>query len=129
MVSSSSSKYLYGAAALVVVGLVAFAATKQAAPSPYDAFAQCLTQNNVKMYGAWWCSHCKNQKELFGSSFDYVDYIECSTPSRTMNQICQNAKIEGYPTWEFTDGSRASGEQSLQTLAEKSQCVLPTDSL
>ncbi len=125
--SKQSSYYLYGAAVLVVVGLVVFAANSsvgQGTPSPYDAFAQCLTDSGATMYGAWWCSHCENQKELFGSSFDNVNYIECSTAARTMNQTCSDAGIEGYPTWRFSDGSQLSGEQSLETLAQKSGCSL-----
>lgn len=126
--SKQSSYYLYGAAVLVVVGLIVFAANSsvgQSAPSPYDDFASCLTTAGVTMYGAWWCPHCESQKDLFGSAFDHVNYVECSTAARTMNQTCRDAGIEGYPTWEFSDGSRASGEQSLETLAQKSGCVLP----
>lgn len=126
--SNQSSYYLYGAAVLVVVGLIVFAANStigQNAPSPYDDFASCLTTAGVSMYGAWWCPHCEQQKDLFGSAFDHVNYVECSTAARTMNQTCKDAGIEGYPTWEFSDGSRASGEQSLETLAQKSGCALP----
>lgn len=126
MKNSKSSYYLYGAAALVVVGLIAFATTQEAAPSAYDEFAQCLTDDGVKMYGAWWCPHCQSQKKLFGSSFAHVTYIECSTVSKSMNQTCKDAGVEGYPTWEFSDASRLGGEQSLETLAEKSGCALPT---
>lgn len=126
--SKQSSYYLYGAAILVVVGLVVFAVNNTVGdddPSSYDEFAQCLTTAGVTMYGAWWCPHCENQRELFGSAFDSVDYVECSTAARTMNQTCQDAGIEGYPTWEFADGSRVSGEQTLETLADKSGCALP----
>ncbi|MCR4314527.1 MAG: hypothetical protein NUV84_04775 [Candidatus Uhrbacteria bacterium] len=126
--SKQSSYYLYGAAVLVVVGVIVFAANNsvgRSSPSPYDDFAQCLSNAGVTMYGAWWCPHCESQKDLFGSAFNNVTYIECSTAARTMNQTCQDAGIEGYPTWEFSDGSRASGEQSLETLAQKSGCVLP----
>jgi hypothetical protein len=41
-----------------------------------------------------------------------------------MNQICQEAKIEGYPTWEFKDGTRVSGEQTLEDLGKKAECTL-----
>ncbi|MBI4435611.1 hypothetical protein HY630_02980 [Candidatus Uhrbacteria bacterium] len=125
--SKQSSYYLYGASVLVVVGLVVFAANNsvgQNAPSPYDGFAQCLTDSGVTMYGAWWCPHCSRQKDVFGSAFDYVNYIECSTAARTMNQTCRDAGIEGYPTWDFADGSRVSGEQTLEALAQKSGCPL-----
>ena len=126
--SKQSSYYLYGAAVLMVVGLLVFAANRSVgdrAPSPYDEFASCLSSAGTTMYGAWWCPHCENQKDLFGSAFDNVTYVECSTPARTMNQICRDAGIQGYPTWEFSDGSRVSGEQSLETLVLKSGCALP----
>jgi len=33
--------------------------------------------------------------------------------------------IEGYPTWEFPDGSRQSGEVPFSQLSERSGCPLP----
>lgn len=89
----------------------------------YDQLAQCLTINGTKMYGAYWCSHCVNQKRLFGSSFEKINYIECSLPDgKTQIDECRQAGIKGYPTWEFGDGSRLEGEISLATLAKKSNC-------
>ncbi len=123
----SSATIFYVIAIVIVVGLIGFSVTKKAAPSPYDTFAQCLTDKGVKMYGAWWCPHCTNQKELFGTAFSKVSYTECSAPnSQSMNQTCKDAGITGFPTWEFSDSSRLSGEQTFQTLSEKSGCELPT---
>lgn len=122
----SPASYFYIIAVAIVVALIVFTTNKNIAPSPYDEFAQCLSDKGVKMYGAWWCPHCQAQKELFGSSVKLVNYIECSSPgSQSMNQVCKDAGIEGYPTWEFADQTRASGEQTLEALAEKSGCVLP----
>lgn len=124
-----SSLYLYGAAGLAVVALIALIATNKVAttaPSVNDGFAQCLADKGVKMYGAWWCPHCKDQKALFGSAFKKVDYVECSpNQTKTMSQECKDAKIEGYPTWVLGDDSRLSGQQTFETLAEKSGCALP----
>ncbi|MEK7452402.1 MAG: hypothetical protein AAB664_03615, partial [Patescibacteria group bacterium] len=117
----------YGAAVLVVVGLIVYAARTQSVPAnpKIDAFAQCLTDQGVKMFGAWWCPHCKEQKDLFGKSFEKIAYTECAVPnSQGMNQTCKNAKIEGYPTWEFKDGSRLSGIQTLDILGGKANCVI-----
>jgi hypothetical protein len=123
----SSAIYFFGLAAVIVVGLVGFKIYQSRAPSPYDSFAECLTDSGAKMYGAWWCPHCERQKESFGSAFRYVEYIECSPGgSRTMSQQCRADGIEGFPTWEFADGSRESGEQSFRALAEASGCQLPT---
>jgi hypothetical protein len=60
-----------------------------------DAFAKCLTEKGWAMYGAEWCSHCKSQKELFGSSFQYIKYIECSDST----ELCTAKGINGLPTW------------------------------
>ena len=49
MSSQSSAKYLYAATAAVAIGLVVFAVVKNSTPSLYDEFAQCLTDNGVKM--------------------------------------------------------------------------------
>ena len=90
-------------------------------------FAECLTENGAKMYGTYWCSHCISQKKGFGSAWDSINYIECSLPGgKGQTAICERAGIEGYPTWEFADGSRMSGEVPHETLAEKTGCVSPS---
>ncbi len=89
-------------------------------------FAQCLTDNGAKMFGAYWCGHCKEQKELFGDGFKNIKYIECSLPGGDgQTELCKKENIEGYPLWEFKDGSRESGQLPLETLSEKTGCPLP----
>ncbi len=91
-----------------------------------DSFASCLAEKGATFYGAFWCPHCQNQKALFGNSARLLSYVECSTPDgKNQLPVCIEAKINGYPTWEFADGSRESGEVSLERLAEKTFCVLP----
>ena len=112
----------------LIVFLFITSCAKSAAPSSslqYDNFAKCLSDNNVRMYGAYWCPHCANQKEMFGDSFQYVNYIECSLPNRAgQTQACKDAIIESYPTWEFKDGSRTKGEMTFLQLSQKSGCSL-----
>src|SRR3989344_2860444 len=110
--------------AVVAIGALAWKGSNQG-PGQYDDFARCLTEKGAKMYGAYWCSHCKNQKELFGSSWQYVDYIECAIPNQqTQTGVCQNANIQSYPTWEFAGGNRVSGEMSFEQLSQQSGCPL-----
>ena len=92
--------------------------------STLGVFAKCLADSGVKMYGASWCSHCQNQKKLFGESFNEIEYIECADPanSNKQAQTCTDADITGYPTWIFADGQRLAGELTLQSLSEKSGC-------
>jgi len=78
------------------------------------------------MYGAYWCPHCAEQKEMFGSSFQYVPYIECGIKgSRDEAPVCAQAGVKHFPTWQFPDGERREGALALQTLSQKSGCPLP----
>jgi glutaredoxin len=88
-------------------------------------FAKCLTDNGVKMYGAFWCPHCARQKEMFGSTFEHVNYVECSLPDKSgQTEVCKEAVIKTYPTWEFGDGSRVEGVQTLEDLSRTSGCKM-----
>ena len=98
-------------------------------PGTYDALAKCLSEKGAKFYGAFWCPHCQDQKDIFGSSVEFLPYIECSDPneknSSIFQQACKDANIKSYPTWVFADGSRLVGKQELSTLADKTGCQLP----
>lgn len=95
-------------------------------PGKYDAFATCLKDQGAIFYGAFWCPHCKAQKDLFGDSVKYLPYVECSTPdSQSQTPICAQKGIQSYPTWIFTNGDKLSGEVPLADLAAKTGCSLP----
>ena len=55
----------------------------------YDAFARCLTDRQVKMYGAYWCPHCAEQKEMFGESFALAPYVECGVAGDRRAGFCR----------------------------------------
>jgi len=72
------------------------------------------------MYGAYWCPHCAEQKKLFGSAFDYVNYVECDPKGKDANPaLCQQKGIGGFPTWEIGN-DLYEGTRSLQELARLS---------
>ena len=83
-----------------------------------DTLAMCLRDKEVTMYGAYWCSHCKNQKDLLGDAFRFIPYVECTKDP----QKCIENGIRGYPTWIYPGGERLEGEQSLEKLAQTSKC-------
>lgn len=117
---------VWSVVAMVVVGGIAFLVKANAKPGELDGFATCLKDKGAIFYGAFWCPHCQNQKEMFGKSQKLLPYVECSTPDGNGQlPVCQEKQIGGYPTWEFTDGSRTSGETPLKTLSEKTGCPLP----
>jgi hypothetical protein len=94
--------------------------------SRMDAFAQCLGAKGAKMYGAYWCPHCAEQKELFGSSFQFAPYVECGIKgSHDQAQICTDAGVKRFPTWTFADGARVEGEHTLEFLGQETGCPLP----
>lgn len=93
--------------------------------SKLDSFAKCLKDKGAVMYGAFWCSHCKDQKNMFGASEKYLPYVECSNSDNSETQTCKNEEINGYPTWKFLDKTNHSGVMTLGELALKTGCVLP----
>ncbi|MCY7332323.1 MAG: vitamin K epoxide reductase family protein [Pseudanabaena sp. CAN_BIN31] len=82
--------------------------------------AQHLTVTNAKMYGAYWCPHCIDQKKQFGEAQKLVPYIECDSKGvNPQTELCQQKGITGFPTWEI-NGKMLSGERSLDELATAS---------
>lgn len=110
---------IFGLVALIIAGVLIFAPRRPAVN--LDEFAKCLAQKGAVMYGAYWCSVCKKEKEAFGDSFRFVSYVECSTETRK----CLDAGINGYPTWTFPDGRKFEGLQGVEKLSQESGCPLP----
>jgi len=118
-----TSHYVIGIAIVLIATGIIWVVARAGRPGPADALAQCLTEKGVKMYGAYWCPHCQNQKKKFGNSWQYVRYVECSLPGgRGQTQECNDAGIKGYPTWEFAEGKRLEGERSFGELAKAAGC-------
>lgn len=85
------------------------------------ALATHLKQVGAKMYGAFWCPHCHDQKQLFGrEASSQINYIECDPKGKNPQpDLCEAANVQSYPTWEI-NGKLVSGTQSLEELAELS---------
>lgn len=76
-----------------------------------------LKSKNSKMYGAFWCTHCYDQKQRFGKkAFSMLTYIECDKNGvDSQFQLCRDKRIPGYPTWEI-DGELFPGEIDITEL-------------
>ncbi|KAG8373609.1 hypothetical protein BUALT_Bualt11G0042100 [Buddleja alternifolia] len=97
--------------------------TKESSPLALS-LAKHLHSIGAKLYGAFWCSHCLDQKEIFGrEAAKLLDYVECFPDGvmkgTKMSQACVDAKLEGFPTW-IINGQVLSGEKQLSELAELS---------
>jgi hypothetical protein len=110
--------------ALAVVLVLGFAMNTiifKADPAKLE-LAQCLTDKGVKMYGAFWCGACTNQKELFGPAFDAINYIECDERGKNPQpEVCKLEGISGYPTWSINE-QKSTGVQPLESLAASTGC-------
>lgn len=90
--------------------------------------AQHLDDVGATMYGAWWCPHCHDQKQLFGEeAAEEIPYVECAEDGQNPQpDLCRSAGITGFPTWKV-DGQSYEGAQPLQRLAEVSGYDGPTN--
>lgn len=121
-----SSWYWIVGVFVIVVAIIYFGGRGEAEVGKYDDFAKCLDDSGTKMYGAYWCPHCSNQKELFGASAKHIPYVECDPRGNNADKAaCDAAGVQGFPTWVFPDGTRISGETSLRQLSISSGCELP----
>ncbi len=94
-----------------------------------DDFARCLADKGATLYAHESCSHCQDQKSLFGDAVEYLNQVECANESGGWTQTCIDVlenlgEQAGVPTWIFKDGSYLKGKQSLETLAQKTGCPL-----
>ena len=72
---------------------------------------------NAKMYGAFWCSHCNNQKQELGiEAAKLFEYVECAKDGvDSKYSVCKDEKIPGFPTWQI-NGQLFPGEKDLSEL-------------
>ena len=91
--------------------------------------AEYLAESGATMYGAWWCPHCHEQKQLFGKeAAKVINYVECAPDGQNpQTETCQAKEgISGFPTWEI-NGKFYGGTQSLGELATASGYTGPQD--
>ena len=88
-----------------------------------------LQRHNIptaKMYGAYWCPHCADQKAMFGKSFRYVTYVECAIKdSHELAPTCAAAGVKLFPSWQFGANPPIEGVFPMQELSDKTGCSLP----
>jgi hypothetical protein len=106
---------------LVVIAVVVISLPRK----DYDAFASCLAEKGLVMAGTSWCHYCAAQKDAFKGAFEDVliptgAYKDCDQ----QKTWCEEAGVEGYPSWVLPDGNLLVGVQRLTTLATVSGCSL-----
>ena len=83
------------------------------------ALAEDLQSLDATFYGAFWCSHCFDQKQALGKqAMARIPYVECSKEGVDAQvTLCKDKKVPGYPTWEI-NGKLYPGEQALEELQD-----------
>ncbi|XP_074274969.1 thiol-disulfide oxidoreductase LTO1 isoform X1 [Silene latifolia] len=84
------------------------------------SLAKHLHSIGAKMYGAFWCTHCHEQKEMFGrEAAKLLDYVECFPDGVKKGTLIAPACIgvPGFPTWVIND-EVFSGEKTIEELAK-----------
>ncbi|QEY32930.1 thioredoxin [Synechococcus sp. RSCCF101] len=85
------------------------------------ALADHLQEQGAVMYSAYWCPHCHDQKELFGTeATSRLTIIECAEDGlNSQRELCESKGLLGFPSWEI-NGTLDSGVKSLETLSDLS---------
>jgi len=85
--------------------------------------AKALRLKGARMYGAFWCPHCLEEKELFGrQAMKDFPYVECFPDGwkkgRPPAKACVDAGVKGFPTWIFPGKEPVLGTKSLEELRD-----------
>ena len=81
--------------------------------------ASDMNSLDARMFGAFWCSHCYEQKQALGlEAMRSIPYVECDREGYNgRRDLCKEKEVPGYPTWEI-NGELFPGERSLGELRE-----------
>ncbi|MEW4562734.1 peptidylprolyl isomerase [Bremerella sp. JC770] len=89
------------------------------------ALAQAIADSGAVFFGADWCPFCTEQKGLFGEGASNLPFVEVSNPQHTLNQVGADNNISSLPTWDFADGTRVTGVQSIEDLIAYTGISIP----
>ena len=84
--------------------------------------ARALRAAGAEMFGAFWCSHCLEQRQAFGIAAQAdLPYVECYPDGFRRGTrpaaACVAAGVEGFPSWRIS-GKMYEGERSFDELEE-----------
>ncbi|KAG1656682.1 hypothetical protein FOA52_007252 [Chlamydomonas sp. UWO 241] len=86
-----------------------------------SSMVKTLNAAGAKMYGAFWCSHCFQQKQAFGKEAEktWQGYVECYPDGwhqgSPIAKACADASVRAFPSWVIND-RLVEGELSLDEL-------------
>jgi hypothetical protein len=109
--------------ATLVMQVFILSACGEVKDGKYAELAKCMTSKGVIFYGAFWCSHCANQKKTFGDDMRYVTYVECAEGGEKADPAaCKKAGVQRFPSWFFPGQGMVEGEMKPEEIAVKANC-------
>ena len=83
---------------------------------PNENLVKCIASKSI-LYVQEGCIHCKNQEELFGDNYKFLNKFDC-----TQNfQLCLNEGIYGTPTWVI-DNQKYAKVLTIEELKQMTGC-------
>ena len=86
-----------------------------------DRFAKCLREKGVMVFVNEDCPAWIKQKEIFGSSVQYLDIVKCEEYGATCTEYGIEEDEFSIPTWRINNKNYL-GFQTLEDLSEISGC-------
>ena len=111
--------FLLGVFLLVIILFVAAFYVRGLRPGKYDDFAKCLTDKGAVIYGNDFCSYTNQQRNGFGKSKKYLNYVKCIDNE----ELCNSKGVKITPTWEI-NGQMYEGVQNFEKLAALTRCEI-----
>lgn len=114
--------FTFGIAILLVAGLYIFTDWFSlltgyfTGESEQGRVAKCLADNGAEFYGTPYCADCEKQKEVFGTFFEKIYFVDCGREKEN----CPN--IREVPAW-YINGKIHYGLKTLTELKDISGCV------
>lgn len=106
---------------LLLIALFHIGATERFSPEDKEAVCRCASAKGVIVFGSAQCSHCRQQKKVFGDAFRHLHFVECDN-----NPQCTTLNITVYPTWvleeDGVEKARWLGVIDVQQLRELAGC-------
>ena len=101
---------------IIAVIILAIFLMKKPSPKTDEETTKCIGENS-EFYVRLGCTHCENQKDMFGEYVSYLKPIDCFYE----REICTQKGIEATPTW-IINGEKIVGTQSIEKLKELTGC-------
>ena len=105
-----------GVTILIIIAILIFAFVILTKPTSgvSGETAKCIAEKSI-LYVQKGCVHCANQEKMFGSSYKYLNTIDCFYKP----EMC--SAITGTPTWVI-NGQSYVGIQSIERLKQLTEC-------